>query len=93
MRTIEYAKEFKRDYKRAINGIHGKHLDQKLNIVLNILVTESDIPITYRDHPLKGQWAGYSELHLWPDMLLIYCYSNNNILRLARLGSHSELFG
>jgi mRNA interferase YafQ len=30
---------------------------------------------------------------LKPDLLLIYRKSDSNTLRLARLGSHSELFG
>ena len=47
----------------------------------------------YRDHDLSGDWAGYRECHIKPDLLLIYRKSDPDILRLARLGSHSELFG
>ncbi|MEY2862351.1 MAG: toxin of the YafQ-DinJ toxin-antitoxin system [Pseudomonadota bacterium] len=36
---------------------------------------------------------GYRECHLKPDQLLIYKTVDDDILRLARLGSHSELFG
>jgi mRNA interferase YafQ len=41
---------------------------------------------------LSGNWAGYRECHLKPDLLLIYCKPDASTLRLARLGSHSELF-
>ncbi|WP_407260327.1 type II toxin-antitoxin system mRNA interferase toxin, RelE/StbE family [Klebsiella pneumoniae] len=33
------------------------------------------------------------ECHIKPDLLLIYRKSDADTLRLARLGSHSELFG
>ncbi|ENY1010430.1 type II toxin-antitoxin system YafQ family toxin [Pseudomonas aeruginosa] len=46
-----------------------------------------------RDHDLSGDWAGYRECHIKPDLLLIYRKSDADTLRLARLGSHSELFG
>ncbi|WP_250142837.1 MULTISPECIES: type II toxin-antitoxin system YafQ family toxin [Enterobacteriaceae] len=47
----------------------------------------------YRDHDLSGDWAGYRECYIKPDLLLIYRKSDADTLRLARLGSHSELFG
>jgi len=47
----------------------------------------------YRDHDLIGDWAGYRECHIKPDLLLIYRKSDADTLRLARFGSHSELFG
>jgi addiction module RelE/StbE family toxin len=40
-----------------------------------------------------GNWTGYRECHIKPDLLLIYKKPNPNVLRLARLGSHSDLFG
>ncbi|HMU31204.1 MAG TPA: type II toxin-antitoxin system YafQ family toxin, partial [Nitrospira sp.] len=43
-------------------------------------------------HDLSGDWAGYRECHIKPDLLLIYRKSDSDTLRLARLGSHSELF-
>ena len=46
-----------------------------------------------RDHALSGDWAGYRECHIKPDLLLIYRKPDADTLRLARLGSHSELFG
>ena len=52
----------------------------------------SPLDVRYRDHDLSGDWAGYRECHK-PDLLLIYRKSDADTLRLARLGSHSELFG
>jgi mRNA interferase YafQ len=50
------------------------------------------LDLRYSDHDLSGDWAGYRECHLKPDLLLIYRKADASTLRLARLGSHSELF-
>jgi mRNA interferase YafQ len=41
---------------------------------------------------LGGNWKGHRECHLKPDLLLIYKKPDANVLRLVRMGSHSELF-
>lgn len=43
------------------------------------------------DHPLTGNWLGFRDCHIKPDLLLIYRIDNNQ-LQLARIGSHSDLF-
>ena len=93
MRTIDRSSAFKRDYKREAKGQHRAALDDTLKCVLVALATDQALDARYRDHDLSGDWAGYRECHLKPDLLLIYRKSEPITLRLARLGSHSELFG
>ena len=93
MRTIERSTVFKRDYKREVKGQHRGTLDADLKYVLVALASDRQIGAKYRDHDLSGDWAGYRECHIKPDLLLIYRKSDAETLRLARLGSHSELFG
>jgi mRNA interferase YafQ len=58
-----------------------------------MLVNERSLPDNNQDHALKGEWAGYRECHVKPDLLLIYGKpAGVTTLRLARFGSHSELF-
>jgi mRNA interferase YafQ len=38
-----------------------------------------------------GDWAGYRDLHIEPDWLLIYRVKDDE-LQLARTGTHSDLF-
>lgn len=64
-----------------------------LSSVLERLASEVVLPESNRDHALSGDWAGYRECHVKPGLLLIYRKVDEDILRLARLGSHSELFG
>jgi mRNA interferase YafQ len=58
-----------------------------------LLLSYQALPENNRDHALIGDWDGYRECHIKPDLLLIYRKPDADTLRLARLGSHSELFG
>ena len=93
MRAIDRASSFKRDYKREANGQHRATLDAELKPVIVALATDQPLAAKYRDHELNGDWKGYRECHVKPDLLLIYRKVDDDILRLARLGSHSALFG
>jgi len=93
LRTIERSSAFKRDYKRETEGRYRTTLSDELKLVLLALVNDQTLDAKFRDHDLTGDWAGYRECHVKPDLLLIYRKSEPDLLRLARLGSHSELFG
>jgi mRNA interferase YafQ len=68
-------------------------MDALIAMTVKLLATDQPLPESNRDHPLSGNWAGYRECHLKPDLLLVYRILGEDILKLARLGSHSELFG
>lgn len=93
MRTIERSSIFRRDYKRETRGQHRATLDDDLTPILSALANDSLLDAKHRDHALSGGWSGYRECHVKPDLLLIYRKLDEEILQLARLGSHSELFG
>ena len=56
-----------------------------------MLASDEALPARLRDHALSGNWSGFRECHVRPDLLLIY-EKPQGTLRLIRLGSHSELF-
>ena len=94
MRTIERSTAFKRDYKRAkATPRHGKDVDSLVSTVVKLLLSDRALPENNRDHALSGDWVGYCECNVKSDLLLIYRKPDADTLRLARLGSHSELFG
>jgi mRNA interferase YafQ len=70
-----------------------RDLDKRLVPVLELLVNDRPLPRQNRDHALTGNWSQYRDCHLWPDLLLIYSKPSDSVLRLVRLGSHSDLFG
>ncbi len=90
MRVIESQSRFKRDYKREKKA--NPSVDAILTPVLTMLATDAVLPANLSDHPLKGEWKGFRDCHIKPDLVLIYAKSPG-VLALARLGSHSELFG
>lgn len=93
MRTIKWSTEFKKDYRRTkASPRHSQDTDSLLEPIVTLLVEDIPLPDSYRDHALVGNWKGYRECHIKPDLLLIYRTEEPEILRLARLGSHSELF-
>ena len=92
MREIERSNQFKRDYKRELKGLRSKTLPAELQAVVEALAHDRPLPSRYRDHALSGQFGGYRDLHIRPDLVLIYAKPNAQTLQLVRLGSHSELF-
>lgn len=94
MRTIDRSSTFKRDFKRVMaTPRHSKDVGSLLPEILKLLLVDEPLPERNRDHALSGDWTGYRECHVKPDLLLIYRKPDADTLRLARLGSHSELFG
>ena len=91
-KTTIWTVRFKRDFKREFKT-YGKDLDIMLIDVLAFLIFDALLPAKYQDHKLTGEWGGLRECHLKPDLLLIYEKLDTETLRLARLGSHAELFG
>lgn len=88
--TVKFAKQFKKDFKKAERQKRNLSL---LKSVINMLANGETLPPEFCDHILVGNYKGKHECHLAPDWLLIYEYSENElILWLSRLGTHSELF-
>lgn len=89
MYTLKITSQFKKDLKRIQNKpTKIKHLKE----VLQILEKEGILPERYKPHKLIGDYAGYMECHVESDLLLIWVDPQVNVIKLVRLGSHSELF-
>jgi mRNA interferase YafQ len=91
MRTIEWTTQFKRDYKREGKGQHRSTLEADFFPIVDLLANDQQLEMRYHDHPLTGEWKDHRDCHVKPDLVLIYQKPNAEILRLVRLGSHSEL--
>ena len=93
MWTIKWSTDFKKDYRRVkVTPRHAQDMEELLTEVAMLLAEDKPLPENCRDHVLVGNWKGYRECHIKPDLLLIYQTTEPDILRFARLGSHSELF-
>lgn len=75
----------------------GKDVD-KLIKVIDVLICNVNagvkhhllLPSKNRLHKLSGKYTGFWECHIEPDWLLIF-YLDEEILRLERTGTHSDL--
>jgi len=93
--VLKTTKQFKKDRKRVEK--QGKDMT-KLDAVVMLLLEEKELPKRYNVHALTGNLLGYFDLHIEPDWLLIYTYTEDDDLELVELklvmtGSHSHLFG
>ena len=58
---------------------------------LVILLEDTTLPLESRDHNLLGEYVGFREFHIGGDLLIIYVIKDD-VLRLTRIGTHSQLF-
>ena len=89
MKTLQPTTQYKKDLKRYKN--QPKKL-AALRKVLLMLKNEQPIPGEYYPHSLQGNYKDCMECHIQGDFLLIWVDPNNSVVKLVRLGSHSELF-
>lgn len=90
MFLLKFSSRFKKDLK---SYKHDKNFLIELEKVLDILAKGKDLPDKNLNHPLIGEFKGYFECHVKPNILLIYKIEQSDlIVLLLRIGSHSNLF-
>ena len=89
MYSLEYSTQFKKDFKK----ITRMPIADVVTVggVISDLQNGNALAEKYVDHALTGNWFGYRDCHVKPDLVLIYKI-DADILKLARIGSHSDLF-
>ena len=92
MRTISKTSSFKADAKRLSKNPRYRGYEESLSQVVESLIAGLPIPFQFRDHLLTGNWKGFRECHLRPDLLLIYREDSPDSVTLVRVGTHSDLF-
>ena len=90
MLNLVYTTQFKKDYKLA----QKRHVDiDELFKVIGMLQKQELLPEEKRDHLLAGNYKGYRECHVRPDLLLIYKIKEKDLkLLLFRTGTYSDLY-
>ncbi|MCB1659883.1 MAG: type II toxin-antitoxin system YafQ family toxin [Pseudomonadales bacterium] len=89
MYDLDYSTQFKKDFKK-ITKMPISDIIEVGNII-SILQRGEKLEQKHVDHSLTGNWAGFRDCHIKPDLVLIYRVFENQ-LQLARIGSHSDLF-
>lgn len=89
MKIVRYSTQFRKDFKRYRN--QPRKIEKLLQIV-KMLENEVPIPVEMKPHVLTGNYAGCWECHIENDYLLIWIDKTEQVIKLLRLGTHSELF-
>ena len=91
MYSLELSKHYKKSYAKI--AYSGRFPKEEIDFVVNTLLSGKKLDLKYRDHALLGEYAGYRECHIKPDLLLVYKIRDDVLmLFLLDIGSHSELF-
>ena len=89
MLSVIRKSQFKKDFKKLRSS--NRDIDVLKTTILKLAEGE-ELPESFRDHALIGDYRDCRECHLAGDWLLIYQRDAENLV-LIRTGSHSELFG
>ncbi len=90
MRTFSRTNQFKKDVKCAEKRGKDK---AKFKAMLERLIDGEPMPPEFKDHPLRGNFAGSRDCHIEPDWVLIYTLSEKDTrVCFERTGTHSDLF-
>ncbi len=76
---------------RRLRFFKRKH--KKVQEVVSILESGKILPRKYKDHALRGNMNIYRELHIEPNLLLVYERDVvERMIILINIGSHSQIF-
>ena len=91
MKALEEGSRYRKEFRKVANvPRHRKDIHHILNHVTSMLRSGTPMPERFKDHQLE-RMTGHRECHLKPDLLLIY-KPEKGVVRLARIGSHSDLY-
>lgn len=90
MNSFDLTSQYKRDVKKQSPSLFSspEWLEVMTCLTNNIPMSEAR-----KDHALNGKWQDFRECHIKPDLLLVYKKLANGVIQLARLDSHSAIFG
>ena len=91
MRELSTTKKFRKDLKRERKGQHKDTIEAELQTLVDLLLDDAALPEAYCDHAMVGEWKGFRDAHVKPDLVLMYEKVGAEGLQLVRIGSHSEL--
>jgi len=87
--STKFLKDLKLLKKRSVNDFHT--LQQLIGVLAE--KGHDGLEKKHRPHKLSGEYKGYWECHVKPDLLLIWDENEQiNLLELVRTGSHADLF-
>lgn len=91
MATLFFTTQFKKDYKKCLKRNYDMN---KIHNIFNLLEKNEKIPAKNKPHFLTGNYKDNMECHIENDWLLVWLPEDkNNVIKLVRTGTHSDIFG
>ena len=90
MRKLKTTSTFRTDLKKL-----STPEVEETKVVVTKLQNDEPLDAKYRDHDLHGNYDGFRECHIRPDLLLVYKKGSEGellILTLYRISSHTNIF-
>jgi len=81
-------KTFRKDYQKVKTT--DKQYEKYIKY-LALMLDKKALPPEARDHHLIGNYSGFREFHIGGDLLVVY-FIEDDIIRLTRIGTHSQLY-
>lgn len=89
MKTLQMTNRFKKDLKRIQ---HNPRRIANVETVLRFLRDTGTVPVQYKPHRLTGNYNECWKCHVENNYLLIWIDETEQVIKLLRPGTHSELF-
>ena len=86
-KTIHKTSAFKADFKQYKKD---KKVCDKLTEALSYIANGKQLPENFKNHPLKGEFKGVYDCHLFPNIVLLYSFTNESV-SLMRIGTHNKI--
>lgn len=94
MYLIKRTKDFEKSFSKLKRSGVKKKVLEDIERIIDVISRGEQLSLHYLDHKLQGNFTGYRECHIRPDLLLIYKLLDKQlVLVLVDIGSHSNLFG
>lgn len=91
MYKVITSKQYKKSLKAVLKT--GRVKIFEIDAVIDTLRKDKILEIKHKDHALVGEYLGYRECHIKPNILLVYRKEKDVLfLYLQDIGSHSNLF-
>ena len=87
MKEIHYSPKFKKQFKKY--QTNPKFLERFVDCIDEL--KSGNLTPRRKNHKLQGHFQAFWELHLFPDLLIVYEIRGDWVL-FTQIGSHSDLF-
>lgn len=88
MLTIKYYNKYVKQFVKLTKK--NKPRLKTITYIESLLLASKPIPSEYNDHPLNGDLSGYYDVHIEPNLILVYTIVANAVVMVA-LVNHDDL--